>query len=615
MQPAQAGGDGKKNSTALKRYGPVIGIVVAIAVVAAILVATRSNDKKTVTTATTAAATSTTGAPTTTAPSTSSTANSTGSTTVASTGATSGSAPASTAVSVPPTGPPPITYPLTFSQAKTKGISNVDWGKRCDPTTGKIAVPDFFAPECYAPFTGDNGGATADGVTNDTITIAVYQGIPNDPIISYITDAIKVTDTNAQQAETLTNMVNYFQTYYETYGRKVKLVFVEGTGGAADETAARADAVHIAKDIKPFMVWGGPALTNAFADELSANGVSCISCTPDQPSQWYVDRDPLVWGITTGALQAQTHVLEMIKNILVGKNATHAGDQFVNSPRKFGYLYIQSSDTSKQLADDFAAKMSANGAPLAVVVPYTLDPSTIQTTASLAIAKFKAAGVTSIIFTGDPVAPRDFTKEATAEGYFPEWVIGNSPLTDLDAFARTYDQEQWKHAFGYTSLAARTVPEISGYYALYKWFTGVEPPAKDTIGTFVPNAAVFFAVLQGVGPDLTHATWKQALFAGTPTTSAITQPSLSWGNHNIWPDPDYDGIDDATMIWWDPTATGPDEIRKQGTGMYQFVDGGKRYLPGQWPKVDTFFNATGAVALYTTRPPGETPPTYPSPGS
>ena len=44
--------------------------------------------------------------------------------------------------------------------------------------------------------------------------------------------------------------------------------------------------------------------------------------------------------------------------------------------------------------------------------------------------------MTTIIFNGDPVAPRDFTKEATAQGYFPEWVIGASALVDTNAFAR-----------------------------------------------------------------------------------------------------------------------------------------------------------------------------------
>jgi hypothetical protein len=582
MQPASAE-NGAKKSTALKRFGPIIGLVAAVGIGIGVLVVSGGNDKK-VSSNSTPAVSSTPGT---------------------SAGSASGSTPS--------TGPTAITYPLSFAQAKDKGITSVDWGARCNTKTGKVAVPDFFAPDCFAPFTGDNGGATTTGVTKDEITIVFYQGIPDDPIIGYITDAVKVTDTNAQQAETMQNLVAYFESHYETYGRKVKLVPFEGSGIASDETAARADAVRIAEDIKPFMVWGGPALTSAFADELAAHKVMCLSCTPGQPPDFYTQRDPFVWGIGSSSEQAQVHVLEMIKKELVGKNATHAGDQFVNTPRKFGSLYIESSATSKTLNDKFAAGMVAAGAPLAETVAYQLVPASIQQTASQAIAKFKAAGVTTIVFDGDPVAPRDFTKEATAQGYFPEWIIGVSALVDLDAFGRTYDQKQWVHAFGYTSLAARVTPEISGYYSLYKWYTGKEPPAKDTIGIFAPYPAVFYAVLQGVGPNLTPESWKAALFAGATTPSAISQPSLSWGDKGIWPEADYMGIDDATMIWWDPTATGPDEIRKQGVGMYQFVDGGKRYLPGTWPTTDKFFDPSGAVSLYPTAPPSETPPSYPSP--
>ena len=47
--------------------------------------------------------------------------------------------------------------------------------------------------------------------------------------------------------------------------------------------------------------------------------------------------------------------------------------------------------------------------------------------------------------------------------------------------------------------------------------------------------------------------------------------------------------------------------------MYQYVDGGQRYLPRQWPADDKMFDPTGAVALYTTPPPGEAPGDYPSP--
>jgi hypothetical protein len=303
----------------------------------------------------------------------------------------------------------------------------------------------------------------------------------------------------------------------------------------------------------------------------------------------------------------------MVKKQFIGKNAVHAGDEFKDSPRKFGLLYIESSATSKELADKFSAGMTEAGAPLAETISYVLDPASIQQTASQAIAKMKASGVTSIIFNGDPVAPRDFTKEATAQGYFPEWIIGASALVDTNAFARTYDQQQWAHAFGYSYLAAKLDPTVTGYYGLYKWFTGQEPPAKDTIGVVAPLPAVFFAVLEGVGPNLTHETWRDSLFNYPPTAHAISQPSLSWGDHGIWPDRDYVGIDDATQIWWDPSASGPDEIRKEGQGMYEFVDGGKRYLPGEWPTEDKAFDPTGVVSLYTTPPPGEAPPDYPSP--
>jgi hypothetical protein len=398
------------------------------------------------------------------------------------------------------------------------------------------------------------------------------------------------------------------------YGRKVNLVTYEGTGIATDEVAARADANAIVQKYHPFAVLGGPALTSAFADELAKNKTLCVGCTPGQPEQFYIDRDPYVWGLDGSAAQKQTHVLEFIQKQLAGKNATHGGDGVKNSPRKFGLLYLESSGASKDLADSFSAGMTKLGAPLATTVAYQLDPATIQQQASQVITKLKAAGVTTIVFSGDPVAPRDFTKEATAQEYFPEWVVAASTLVDVTAFARTYDQQQWVHAFGVTQLAARTDPTKSGAYALYQWFTGKEPPAKDTIGVISPNPALFFAALQFTGPNLTPATFKDALFKADGTKAGISQPYLSYGDKGYWGgQPDYYGVDDATEFWWNATATGQDEIRKPGTGMYEYVDGGKRYLPGQWPTTDKLFDPAGAVDIYLTPPPGEAPGSYPSP--
>ncbi len=598
MQPASS--TGADRSRQLRRWGPIVAVVVLAAVVGGIVLATRDSGNDASSDTTVASAPGTTGA---------------GSTPVASTAPT-GSTVGSGATTPGTAAPAQVTYPLAFDQATQQGLADkIDWGARCDTSTGKLAVPDFFAQPCFAPFSGDNGGATAPGVTGDAITIVYYEGQETDPIIAYITDAIRVDDTNGDQFATMKELVRYYETYYELYGRKVNLITFEGTGNATDEVAARADAAQIALQYKPFAVFGGPALTSSFADELAAHQVICIGCTPGQPATFYSDRDPYVWGLDGSPLQKQQHVVELLTKQIIGKNASHGGDAVKDQPRKLGLLYLESSGASKELADTFAASMQTAGSPFAEVVAYQLDPTTIQSTATQVITRMKAAGVTTIVFSGDPVAPRDFTKEATAQEYFPEWVISASTLVDVSAFARTYDQEQWKHAFGVTQLAARTPSDQIGPFFIYKWFTGVDPPANDTIAVFAPNPALFFAAIQRTGPNLTPQTFRDAIFA-LPSTSkglVVSQPYLTYGDKGYWPVTDYLGVDDATAIWWDPAATGPDEIRKDGVGMYEFVNGGQRYLPGQWPTTDTMFDPTGAVSLYTIPPPGEAPGVYPSP--
>jgi hypothetical protein len=589
MQPAQADNEGLSTSN-LKKWGPIAAIVVAIAAVVGVIVVTGGDDDDGDDAAT--AATTIVPEP-----------GDTGTT------APDGTEPDGTDA---PTGGR-ITYPLSFSQAREQGI-DVEWDERCDTETGNLAIQWFFAPECWAPFEGDNGGATAPGVTADSIKVVQYFGPDDDPIINYLSDAVNVDDTNADSEQTARDMLGMFEQFYEFYGRSIDLEVYVSTGLANDEVSARADAVRIAEDVRPFVVLGGPALTSAFADELAARGIMCIGCTPGQPPEWYAERDPYVWGLGISAKQSRTHGREFIAKQLIGKNAEYAGDEtFQSQPRRFGYVYISSSPESQRIAEQFVADLTGDGADVVEVLPYTLDPGTIQSQASQIIQKLKASAVTTVVLSSDGIAPRDFTREATAQEYFPEWVLVAPALADLNAFGRTYDQAQWANAFGVVHGAARITPETSGFYALYEWFMGKEAPAEDTIGLLMPNYTLFAAVLQATGPNLTAETWRDALFTGPGTRPAISQPLLTYGDKGFWDDIDYNGVDDATLVWWDPAATGPDEIRKQGTGMWAFVDGGKRYLPGEWPAESRLFDPDGAVTLYAEPPPGEAPPTYPSP--
>ena len=604
MQPASTQGSSENGSNPWRRWGPIAGIAVVVALGAGVLVATGGGgDDDDSTEPGTQASTGQpeTVAPTTTQPATASTAPAnTGSTTATSV----------TSATTMPSGE--ITYPLSFSQAQEQGIE-VEWGDRCDTETGRLAIPDPYAQECMAPFEGDNGGATDEGVTGDSIKIVFYMDQETDPIIRFITDAVASDDTNKQRVESMKNIVRYYEAYHEMYGRHVEVIGFEASGNANDEVAARADAVRVAEEIKPFMVWGGPALTPAFGDELAARGVLCMSCATSQPDSFYEQNDPFIWGVDAGPKQKQDHVFEFIQKQLIGKPATHAGDDFVDTERKFGLIYIDTGSGQSELADRFAASMRDAGAPFAEVVQYALDPATIQQTALQTITRMKSAGVTTVVFSGDPVAPREFTREATAQNYFPEWVIAAAALVDTTAFARTYDQDQWNHAFGVSVIPARVSPEVSGVQYYYEWFTGEEPPAETRLNTDVLPAAVFFPVLQGVGPNLTRESWAEALAAGNPTTTGgISVASLDWGDDR-WPDYDHHGVDDTTLIWWDPAATGQDELRRDGAGMYQFVNGGARYQVGEWPSQDEMFDQSNSVTIYNERPPSELVKDYPSP--
>jgi len=611
MEPASAEGGGSDASRALKRYGP-IGILVVIALVVAGIVIANSGDDGNESAETSAPVTQ---AATDTEPDEPGSADTEPATTEADeepdNTEPAGTEPAATDPAVESPLPDGV---MSFSVAQELGIEgDIDWGERCDTAVGTVAVPDFFAPECYAPFEGDNGGETYRGVTGDTIRIVNWVAQDQDPILGFITSAILNDDTNADDEATLRGMIEYWETYYETYGRKVELIVVEGSGTIVDEAAARADAVKIDEELDPFMVWGGPLLTNAFGEELAARGIPCISCGPSQTPEYYRERPNLSYTVGKSGPQLDQMVAEYVGKRLAGDPAIHAGDESMHDQQRvFGRIWIESSAASAESNERFEAELAEVGVEIAESQSYALDPATLQESAATVIARMKEAGVTSVIFNGDPIAPREFTQEATAQNYFPEWIVTGSVLVDTAAFSRTYDQQQWAHAFGISNLSARVDRQVASSYANYTWFHGEPPAADDNIAVITPAPQTFYSALQAVGPNLTPEEFNRSIFGGDPTSDALTAPSISYGQKGIWPgefEPDYHGVDDVAEIWWDPEAEGPDEIDKDGTGLWRYVDGGLRYKSGEILEgPPAAFVVDGTVTIYSERPPEEAPP-------
>jgi hypothetical protein len=519
------------------------------------------------------------------------------------------------AASAPPGGSG--SAPLTFDQAKAEG-KQVDWGPQCDTKTGRVAIPTGYAPPCVAPWKGgDNGGATAPGVTADSITIALYQAQP-DLLQQAFFENSGSDESLAKERETTQDYVDFFSSHYELYGRKVKLVTVKASGAPDDAVAAKADAIKVATEVHAFVSFGGPGQTTAYADELAARGVLCVGdCVIAEPQSFLERHAPYVWPTIASPEQASEHWAAFVGRQLGRGKAVHAGPALRSQRRVFGVVhYDDDAGTFAKSVRHFEQRLGSYGVKAKVTVPYSLDLTTAQQDARNVIAKLKSAGVTSVILAGDPVFPTFLTKEATAQNWFPEWIVLGYAFTDTAVFGRQYDQQQWAHAFGVSLLPARTTDELDELGNLITWQTGHPPPAK-TFRELVQAPLVFFTGVHLAGPELTAKSFAAGLERyPPPKTTTPTRLHLSWGRHGIWPGVDLTGGDDATVIWWDPKAKGPDEVGRDGTGLYRYADEGKRYLPGQWPRSSiALFDPATSSGVLEQLPAADQPPSYPSPAS
>ena len=89
----------------------------------------------------------------------------------------------------------------------------------------------------------------------------------------------------------------------------------------------------------------------------------------------------------------------------------------------------------------------------------------------------------------------------------------------------------------------------------------------------------------------------------------------SWGRHGIWPGTDYTWGDDASIVWWDPNISGPDEVGNQGRGLFRYALDGRRYLPGHLGTNVGLFDTAHSATVDTVLPPEARTKSYPSPAT
>jgi hypothetical protein len=524
-------------------------------------------------------------------------------------GATSNTAPPKLDKSGPANeGPYPWQYPATGNIKAGTGTTITN--TKCTAGTPQFASP--YADPCVPKFTGNNGGATYNGVTATTITIAERE-YPNTANAQELAaDARAAGDALPSVTQQVQNVfLNYFNKVYELYGRKVVLKPFTGVGNSTSEALnqGQAQACADAETVKQMPAFGEAGLPFDYQFPGSGPFSQCMASDHEvefDGDQYFDEgtfqsQNPYVWSVTQDCTRVSSLTSEVEGTLLAGKKAIYAGDPTLqNETRKFGtYVpnlpaYVSCTKRSISLLE---SKYHVPASQIAPSFYYNLDIATFQQSAQQAVVQFKAAGVTTVVLACDPFSAGIITKAAAAENYHPEWFIIGTGLTDQDQYVQSEDDlsEIQGHLFGMSELSPSedTYGPTSLAGKLYKKLTGhTIPPGTD--GNYSQLVEIF-DMLQAAGPDLT----PQSLARGTHALPQFGAPAYQYGNwtFNIGVSGNVGGGDHtasntARFVYWDGNATSEVNGMK---GTYVAIFNGDRFALGQWPKtLPKLFTAPGS---------------------
>jgi len=466
-------------------------------------------------------------------------------------------------------------------------------------------------PICVAPAPADNGGATARGVTKNSVKVVVVvanaEQLAQQATSGGAGGAMNLaTGQPGTMQDAMRDAWAPYAKFWEQWGRTVDFDFITSTG--SDEAAQRADAVTV-DQAKPFMVIdstpnGLTALQTALAAKkyiVYGYGVSVKDTLAQAPYRWG----------QTDQQAGATNIAEFAGKQLVKGKAEYAGsDDLKSKPRAFGAVYSTAIDI-----DEFNTTFAKYGGKLAspalqYQAPAGLlgDPTTAQALAPTMVSKLKAAGITSVILFADESMITALLAQATAQDYHPEWIPTGYNYSDLSLISRGYDQDQWSHAFGISNLFPLVDTSASTTTVVpLDWYWG---PNNYTASQLALGFTGFIAAaLQFAGPTLTTANVQKGLFSVPARGGAASDIPLGFmQGYGKTPGLGYDeymqlGLDYAP-IWYDSQTTGQSQARPVvGKGVTWYADGGKRYHAGTWPtKKIPLFDKAGATYFFTTSP-------------
>ena len=439
-----------------------------------------------------------------------------------------------------------------------------------------LQVPnDSYSPPCTSWSGGNNGGATSQGVTNKTITLALRKTDIMDlaALISALTGQHEQSASPDDVIRTYQVLTEYFNRHFQFYGRKLVIKVYGGKGSPADEALgggqanAQADAITESQQLHAFA--DVSIAVPLFSEALISQHV--ISINPAYPSAaWFARHAPYAWGIWPDCTTVARTVIDFALKYLKGKPAVYAGGALKGQTRKVGLIFPD-APVYADCGTLIKTTLASAGMPIADARSYTLDFSTLQQDAQSNVNAFSSEGITTVLDLTDPVSTFFMTNYASQANWTPEWVEGQIGYVDTDWGAQLFNQAEWSHAFGPSSLGRPQPARATFGYDAYKSISPGSVPAEFSVSLIYQYLDLMAIGIQMAGPNLTPQTFGAGL-------EAYKSPGAGPQGRWAFPPGSYTAPQDVRIIWWDPNAI---SLYNGAQGAY--VDNGRRYPVGGFP--------------------------------
>jgi hypothetical protein len=478
-----------------------------------------------------------------------------------------------------------------------------------DCTRTQILKTDVWG--CKPAFSGSNGGATyKKGVTGDKIQAVFYVGqtgavLAEEPNTSSTVVCGIQQPTPEDFDRTIEVYEEFFNRHWQLYGRKLDIKVFRAQALSTDSAATRSEAVKVDQEIKPFLLIN--SFANEFVDETSRRGIVNFGGV-GLSTQFLKSHAPFVFQLGQDTDMQNAMLAEYIAKRVDPYPTSITGDPATQGSnlvpprgvqRKYGVLYP--GDAAQQLTgmgDDMLARLQAKGIPASRMKKYAYqsDATTWPTQAPNLVAQMKADGITSMLIMVNPAFISFFTPAATAQGWFPEYIVTDFVLQGTSAIPRAVAQNpvngqptysQWKRAFGISFNAAP--PDVQSRCNGSRWerwgyeaYRSVDPDGEPDSGFIIPFVGLLHAVqaLENAGPVLDPGTYRDGVFK-----IKATPPGGKTDDRRGYGPGDYSGSEDIVEIWWNPAKNtrGPGNV----PGEYEYANDGMRYALGQIPAGET----------------------------